>query len=151
MPATNYLGLPAFTDAPIPHLPDGATVTFTASDVEDLERKPATGAGFRGSRYLSVPAGASAAAGGRGEFADGGSTHTGFDTFATSKHGTWPLSSRLPGSTRGYVDGSVGCNGHLLRGKGKPVKASPQVSDPAFADRYIAESHALLATIAEAK
>ena len=32
---------------------------------------------------------------------------------------------------------------------GRPLAASRQVSDPAFSDRYIAESRALLATVEE--
>lgn len=31
--------------------------------------------------------------------------------------------------------------------KGKPMKASAQVSDPAFSDRYVAETRELLATV----
>jgi hypothetical protein len=31
--------------------------------------------------------------------------------------------------------------------KGKPMQASQQVSDPAFSDRYVAETRALLATV----
>ncbi len=48
--ATNHLGPFAFTEALIPHLPDGANVVFTCSGVEDPERKPAVAAGFRGGR-----------------------------------------------------------------------------------------------------
>jgi NAD(P)-dependent dehydrogenase (short-subunit alcohol dehydrogenase family) len=77
--ATNHLGPFAFTEALIPHLPDGANVVFTCSGVEDPERKPAVTAGFRGGRYVS------AAASARGEWAPGGSTHAGFDAYATSK------------------------------------------------------------------
>lgn len=77
--ATNHLGPFAFTEALIPHLPDGANVVFTCSGVEDPERKPAVTAGFRGGRYIS------AAASARGEWAPGGSTHAGFDAYATSK------------------------------------------------------------------
>lgn len=77
--ATNHLGPFAFTEALIPHLPDGANVVFTCSGVEDPERKPAVTAGFRGGRFISVEASA------RGEWAPGGSTHAGFDAYATSK------------------------------------------------------------------
>jgi len=77
--ATNHLGPFAFTEALIPHLPDGANVVFTCSGVEDPERKPAVIAGFRGGRFISVEASA------RGEWAPGGSTHAGFDAYATSK------------------------------------------------------------------
>jgi hypothetical protein len=34
---------------------------------------------------------------------------------------------------------------------GKPMKASKQVTDPKFADRYIAETRALLATVPASK
>lgn len=78
---TNHLGPLAFTDALIPHLPDGATVLFICSGVEDPERKPAVAAGFRGARYISAEASV------RGEWAPGGSTKSGFDAYATSKQG----------------------------------------------------------------
>ena len=77
--ATNHLGPFAFTEALIPHLPDGANVVFTCSGVEDPDRKPAVTAGFRGGRYISAEASA------RGEWAPGGSTRPGFDAYATSK------------------------------------------------------------------
>ena len=77
--ATNHLGPFALTEALVPHLPDGANVVFTASAVEDPERKPAVAAGFRGSRYISAEASA------RGEWAPGGSSKPGFDAYATSK------------------------------------------------------------------
>src|SRR5258708_4285434 len=77
--ATNHLGPFALTEALVPHLPDGANVVFTASAVEDPERKPAVAAGFRGARYIS------AEASGRGEWAPGGSSKPGFDAYATSK------------------------------------------------------------------
>jgi NAD(P)-dependent dehydrogenase (short-subunit alcohol dehydrogenase family) len=54
--ATNHLGPFAFTEALMPHLPDGANVVFICSGVEDPERKPAVAAGFRGGRYISAPA-----------------------------------------------------------------------------------------------
>ena len=44
----------AFTEALLPHLPDGASVVFTCSGVEDPERKPATAGDFRGGRYIST-------------------------------------------------------------------------------------------------
>ncbi len=77
--ATNHLGPFAFTEALIPHLPDGANVVFICSGVEDPGRKPAVASGFRGGRYIS--AGASA----RGEWKPGGSSKPGFDAYATSK------------------------------------------------------------------
>jgi NAD(P)-dependent dehydrogenase (short-subunit alcohol dehydrogenase family) len=63
----------------MPHLPDGANVVFVCSGVEDPERRPAVIAGFRGGRYISAEASAS------GEWKPGGSSHAGFDAYATSK------------------------------------------------------------------
>jgi NAD(P)-dependent dehydrogenase (short-subunit alcohol dehydrogenase family) len=77
--ATNHLGPFAFTEALIPHLPDGANIVFTCSGVEDPERKPAVVTGFRGGRYISAEASA------RGEWKPGGSSHPGYDAYATSK------------------------------------------------------------------
>ncbi len=78
--ATDHLGPFALTEALIPHLPDGANVVFIVSAVEDPKRKPAVTAGFRGARYISAEASA------RGDWlAPGGSTHPGFDAYATSK------------------------------------------------------------------
>src|ERR1700735_5841939 len=77
--ATNRLGPFVLTEALMPHLPDGANVVFVCSGVEDPERKPAVIAGFRGGRYISAEASA------RGEWKPGGSTHPGFDAYATSK------------------------------------------------------------------
>jgi NAD(P)-dependent dehydrogenase (short-subunit alcohol dehydrogenase family) len=77
--ATNHLGPLAFTEALIPHVPDGANVVFTCSGVEDPERKPARGVGFRGGRYISAEASA------RGEWAPGGSSKPGMGAYATSK------------------------------------------------------------------
>jgi NAD(P)-dependent dehydrogenase (short-subunit alcohol dehydrogenase family) len=79
---TNHLGPFAFTEALLPHLPDGASVLFVASAVEDPERKPAVAAGFRGSRYVSAEASL------RGRWKEGGSTRPGFDAYATSKQCT---------------------------------------------------------------
>jgi NAD(P)-dependent dehydrogenase (short-subunit alcohol dehydrogenase family) len=80
--ATNHLGPFAFTEALIPHLPDGANVVFVASGLEDPERKPAKVAGFRGGRYISAEASA------RGEWKPGGSKMPGGDAYATSKQCT---------------------------------------------------------------
>jgi NAD(P)-dependent dehydrogenase (short-subunit alcohol dehydrogenase family) len=77
--ATNHLGPFALTEALVPHLPDGATVVFLCSAVEDPERKPARMAGFRGGRYVSAEASA------RGEWSPGGAANAGFDAYATSK------------------------------------------------------------------
>lgn len=77
--ATNHLGPFAFTEALVPHLPDGAHVAFICSAVEDAGRLPAVFAGFRGARYKSAEATA------RAEFIPGGSKMKGFDAYATSK------------------------------------------------------------------
>ncbi len=77
--ATNHLGPFVLTEALVPHLPDGANVVFVCSGVEDLERRPAVIAGFRGGRYISAEASA------RGEWKPGGSTLPGGDAYATSK------------------------------------------------------------------
>jgi NAD(P)-dependent dehydrogenase (short-subunit alcohol dehydrogenase family) len=79
--ATNHLGPFALTEALLPQLPDGATVVFVCSGVEDPERRPAVVAGFRGGRYISAEAGA------RGEWQPGGSKLPGGDAYATSKQG----------------------------------------------------------------
>ena len=196
--ATNHLGPFAFTDALIPALPDGANVVFIVSAVEDPERKPAVASGFRGARYIS------AAASARGEWAPGGSSHPGFDAYATAKQGN--LATVLafarafprlrfnavepgfnPGSDLGrdanvalrfvakYVlspiaplikywsnprtaarvitkvltDDSTGTGGYFDE-NGKPMRGSKQIQDPAFQDRYVAETRALLATVPHA-
>ena len=77
--ATNHLGPFALTEAPVPHLPDGANVVFVCSGVEDPERKPARVAGFRGGRYISAEASV------RGEWTPGGSAMPGADAYTTSK------------------------------------------------------------------
>jgi NAD(P)-dependent dehydrogenase (short-subunit alcohol dehydrogenase family) len=77
--ATNHLGPFALTEALVPRLPDGATVVFVCSAVEDPKRKPARIAGFRGGRYIS------AAASARGEWTPGGAANAGLDAYATSK------------------------------------------------------------------
>ena len=77
--ATNYLGPFAFTEALIPHLPDGANVVFIASAVEDPERKPVKALGMKGGRYISVEASA------RGEWKPEGTKLPGADAYATSK------------------------------------------------------------------
>jgi NAD(P)-dependent dehydrogenase (short-subunit alcohol dehydrogenase family) len=79
--ATNHLGPFAFTEALVPHLPDGAHVVFVCSGVEDPERRPAVVAGFRGGRYISAEASA------RGEWEPGGASRSALDAYATSKQG----------------------------------------------------------------
>jgi len=76
---TNHLGPFAFTEALVPHLPDGANVVFVCSAVEDPKRRTATLAGYRGGRYISAEAGL------RGEWLPGGSPRPGMDAYATSK------------------------------------------------------------------
>ena len=196
--ATNHLGPFAFTEALIPALPDGANVVFVVSAVEDPERKPAVASGFRGARYVS------AAASARGEWAPGGSSHSGFDAYATAKQGN--LATVLafarefprlrfnavepgfnPGSdlsrdahvalrfvlkyvlspiapfikywsnptiaarviTRVLTDGSTQTGGYFDE-KGNPMRGSAQIQDPAYQDRYVAETRALLATVPDA-
>jgi NAD(P)-dependent dehydrogenase (short-subunit alcohol dehydrogenase family) len=77
--ATNHLGPFALTEALMPDLPDGASVVFVCSGVEDPGRRPAVIAGFRGGRYISAEASA------RGEWKPGGSALPGGDAYATSK------------------------------------------------------------------
>jgi NAD(P)-dependent dehydrogenase (short-subunit alcohol dehydrogenase family) len=77
--ATNHVGPFALTEALAPQLPDGANVVFVVSAVENPERQPAKSVGFRGGRYISAEACA------RGEWLAGGSTVSGFDSYATSK------------------------------------------------------------------
>ena len=79
--AVNHLAPLTFTDALVPSLADGTNVVFIASAVEDPQRTPAVRVGFRGARYLSAEAAA------RGEFVPGGSSHAGWDAYATSKQG----------------------------------------------------------------
>lgn len=79
--ATNHLGPFTFTEALVPHLPDGTHVVFVCSGVEDPERKPAAVAGFRGGRYISARASA------RGQWEPGGSSRPSMDAYATSKQG----------------------------------------------------------------
>jgi len=77
--ATNHLGPFAFTDALIPHLPDGANLAFVVSAIEDPERKPAKVMGMRGGRFISVEASAD------GKWLAGGARMPGVDAYATSK------------------------------------------------------------------
>lgn len=193
--ATNHLGPFAFTDALIPHLADGTNVVFITSAVEDPERKIAARAGFRGGRHQTVAQSA------RGEWKPDGSTHAGYDAYATSKQGSLATAfafarefPRLrfrviePGLNAGtslsadtrpvlqalakaiitplapfvrylstpkrssrmiarVVTDPSDASGVYYDEDGKPMAASAQVSDPAFQDRYVAETRELLATI----
>lgn len=91
---TNHLGPFAFTDALLPHLPDGANVAFVVSAIEDPERRPAKVMGMRGGRFISVEASA------RGEWLAGGARMPGIDAYATSKQcglaATLALAHELP-------------------------------------------------------
>jgi NAD(P)-dependent dehydrogenase (short-subunit alcohol dehydrogenase family) len=192
--ATNHLGPFAFTEALIPHLPDGASVVFTCSGVEDPGRRPAVAAGFRGGRYISAEASAC------GEWAPGGSPRPGFDAYATSKQcelatvfafaretprlrfnavepgfnpGTglgrdapaalqfiakyvlaplaplikyWSTPQHAARVITTVLTGESGRTGMYYDENGKPMAASAQVRDPAFDDRVVAETRALLAT-----
>ena len=92
--ATNHLGPFAFTEALVPHMPDGAHVAFIVSAIEDPERRPAKIMGMRGGRFISVEASA------RGEWRPGGARMPGIDAYATSKQcalaATFALARELP-------------------------------------------------------
>lgn len=77
--ATNHLGPFQLTEALQRHLPDHARVVFVCSAVEDPDRVPAVKAGYRGGRYISAEASA------QGKWTPGGSTHDGYDAYATAK------------------------------------------------------------------
>ena len=191
--AVNHLGPLAFTEALVPGLADGTNVVFIASAVEDPERTLAVRAGFRGARYISAEASA------RGEFTPGGSTHPGWDAYATSKQGNLATVFTLarehprlrfraiepgvnPGSNLGdlppaarvlvraltpaltllphfttsrraarviarIVTDPSAATGVYYDENGDPLKGSTRITDPAFSDRYIAESRELLSTV----
>ena len=193
--ATDHLGPFAFTEALIPHLPDGANVVFICSGVEDPERKPAVSAGFRGGRYISAEASA------RGEWQPGGSSNPGFDAYATSKQGNlatvfafaretprlrfnavepgfnpgtslgrdanaalrflakyvlsplaplikyWSTPKRAARVITEVLTAKSDATGVYYDENGRPMLASAQVRDPAFAARYVAETRALLAAV----
>jgi NAD(P)-dependent dehydrogenase (short-subunit alcohol dehydrogenase family) len=193
--ATNHLGPFAFTEALIPHLPDGTNIVFTCSGVEDPDRKAAVAAGFRGGRYISAEASA------RGEWLPGGSSRPGFDAYATSKQGNlatvfafaretprlrfnavepgfnpgtglgrdanaplrflakyvlsplaplikyWSTPKRAAHVITQVLTDDSDATGLYYDENGKPMLASAQVRDPAFDDRYVSETRALLATI----
>ncbi|HKC29335.1 MAG TPA: SDR family NAD(P)-dependent oxidoreductase [Jatrophihabitans sp.] len=194
--ATDHLGPFALTDALLPYLPDGANVVFICSAVEDLERKPAVVAGFRGARYISAEASA------RGEWAPGGSSKPGFDAYATSKQANlatalafaretprlrfnavepgfnpgsdlgrdanptprllskyvlaplaplikyWSTPKRAARVITAVLTDDTGGTGIYYDEKGRPMLGSARVRDPAFQDRVVAETRALLATAA---
>ncbi|MDQ2741140.1 MAG: SDR family NAD(P)-dependent oxidoreductase [Chloroflexota bacterium] len=196
--ATDNLGPFAFTEALIPHLPDGANAVFTCSGVEDPERKPAVTAGFRRGRYISAEASA------RGEWQPGGSSKPGFDAYATSKQGNlatlfafaretprlrfnaiepgfnpgtglgrdasaalrflarhvlsplaplipyWRTPKRAARVITEVLTAESDATGVYYDENGKPMLASAQVRDPAFAARYAADTRVLLATVPSA-
>ncbi|HTX82827.1 MAG TPA: SDR family NAD(P)-dependent oxidoreductase [Streptosporangiaceae bacterium] len=193
--ATNHLGPFAFTEALMPHLPDGANVVFICSGVEDPGRKPAVAAGFRGGRYISAEASA------RGEWQPGGSSRPGLDAYATSKQcnlaTVLAFAREFPRLRFNAVEPGFNPSTGLARDanavlqflakyvlspiapfikywstprhaarvitevltsesdqtgvyfdeNGKPMAGSAQVREPAFADRVVAETRALLATV----
>jgi NAD(P)-dependent dehydrogenase (short-subunit alcohol dehydrogenase family) len=193
--ATDHLGPFAFTEALIPHLRDGTNIVFTCSGVEDPERKPAVTAGFRGGRYISAEASA------RGEWQPGGSSHPGFDAYATAKQGNlatvfvfareiprlrfnavepgfnpgtglgrsanialrflakyvlaplapfikyWSTPKRAARVLTEVLTSESARTGVYYDENGKPMLASARVRDPAFAERYVTETRALLATV----
>lgn len=195
--ATNHLGPFAFTEALIPHLPDGSNIVFVASGVEDPERKPARVAGFRGGRYISAEASA------RGEWKPGGSKMRGGDAYATSKQCTlatvfvfareiprlrfnafepgfnpstglgrdanvfirliakgilplfapfvkyWSTPMRAARVVTKILTDTSGQTSVYYDENGRPMMASAQVRDPAFSNRVVAETRALLANVAE--
>ncbi|MFL5859516.1 MAG: hypothetical protein ACJ780_01865 [Solirubrobacteraceae bacterium] len=196
--ATNHLGPFTFTEALIPHLPDGANVVFICSAVEDPERKLAVTAGFRGGRYISAEASA------RGESKPGGSSKPGYDAYATSKQANlatafafaretprlrfnavepgfnprtglgrdanvalrllakyvlgplaplipyWSTPKRAARVITEVLTSESDATGVYYNENGKPMLASTQVRDPAFADRVVAETRSLLAPVPSA-
>lgn len=189
---TNHLGPFAFTEALLPHLPDGANVVFTCSAVEDPERGPAVKAGFRGARYLTAKDSL------HGHWEPGGSAKPGYDAYATSKQANLatvlsfaretprlrfnavepgfnpstglardanpvlkllatyvfgPLAPLMPGGSTpkraarmitGVLTDTSKATGVYHDEKGHPMRGSAQVQDPAFQDRIVAETRALL-------
>jgi hypothetical protein len=185
----------AFTEALIPHLPDGTNVVFICSGAEDPGRKLAVTAGFRGGRYISAEASA------RGEWQSGGSSRPGYDAYATSKQCElatvfvfaretprlrfnvvepgfnpssglgrdanaalrflgkyvlgplapfvkyWSTPKRAARVITKVLTDESNQTGVYYDENGKPMLASTQVRDPVFADRVVAETRALLATV----
>ena len=192
--ATNFLGPFKLTEALKSHLPDHARVVFLCSAVEDPERTPAVKAGYRGGRYLSATASA------KGQWTPGGSTHDGYDAYATAKQAllasvfalaredqriqftavepgfnpTTGLVREAPAPVRiilrfvlgplapfikywstparaGVVISKIATSaghdtGTYYDENGEPMQASRLASDPAFQDRVVAETRALLST-----
>jgi len=194
--ATDHLGPFALTEALVPHLPDGASVVFVCSGVEDPERQPAVAAGFRGGRYISAEASA------RGEWKPGGSANRGFDAYATSKQCMlattmmafaretprlrfnavepgfspatnlvrdanvflrvlakyvlsllapffryWSTPTRAARVITNAVLNESGKSGVYYDERAQPMIGSVLSSNPAFQDRVVAETRALLSTI----
>ena len=190
---TNHVGPFAFTEALIPHLNDDTNIVFVVSAVEDIDRKPAYRAGYRGGRYISAERSA------RGEWLPGGAKTYANNAYATSKQGGLaavfslareypnlrfraiepgvnpgtdlgrdmsptlrllgkamvPFAPLMPYFSTPKIAGKMiarvvrdpsSATGIYYDEKGHPMQASKQVSNPEFADRYIAETRALLAT-----
>ena len=194
--ATNHVGPFALTEALMPHLPDGASVVFVCSAVEDPARRPAVIAGFRGGRYISAEASA------RGEWQPGGSKLRGGDAYATSKQCElaaalalaratprlrinavepgfspatnlgrganiflrvlakyvlsllapfikyWSTPTRAGRVIANAARNATGATGVYYDERGRPMLGSTLSRDLAFQDRVVAETRALLATIA---
>jgi len=94
---TNHLGPFAFTEALIPHLADGTNIVFIVSAVEDIDRKPAYRAGYRGGRYISAEASA------RGEWMPGVHRRTPTTPMPPRSRVASPRSSRLLASSRSSI------------------------------------------------
>lgn len=126
--ATNHLGPFAFAEALIPHLPDGATVVFVTSAVEDPERRIAVAAGFRGGRYISAEASA------RGEWLPGGSSVAGADAYATSKQGNlvtvFALARQYPRLHFRAVEPGVNPGSNLARDMNGAARALGKAMSP---------------------
>jgi NAD(P)-dependent dehydrogenase (short-subunit alcohol dehydrogenase family) len=192
--AANHLGPFHFTETLAPHLPDDARVVFVCSAVEDPERTPAVKAGYRGGRYIS------AAASAEGRWTPGGSTHDGYDAYATAKQAllasVFAFARQMPrlrftavepgfNPTTGFVREAPAAVRFVLRfvlgplapfikywstparagaviseivtsgerdtgvyydENGDPMRSSRLVRDPAFQERVIAETRALLSS-----
>jgi len=155
-------------------------------------------AGFRGGHYISAEASA------RGEWQPGGSSHPGYDVYATSKQGNlatvlafahetprlrfnavepgfnpgtslgrdanialrflakyvlsplaplikyWSTPKRAARVITEVLTDKSGQTGVYFDESGKPMLGSAQMRNPAFTDRVVAETRALLATVPDA-
>jgi hypothetical protein len=171
---------------------------FICSAVEDPERKPAVKAGYRGGRYISAEASA------RGEWKPGGSSHAGYDGYATSKQCNlatvlafaretprlrfnavepgfnpstslgreaplavrfllkyvltpmapfmkyWSTPKRAAQVIAKVLTDESNETGVYYDENGEPMLGSTQVRDPAFSDRVVGETRALLTAVPSA-